>query len=404
MDAILVALGSLGDVNPFLGIGKELKNRGHRVTILSNAIYKDRVEGYGFRFYAIGSENEFNKGIEFINSPQNPPEDESAGSDGFQKMFNSMFIQPMEMAYEYICLNRVPNETVIVSHLFGFGAAFAHEKHGIPLVNVCLAPFWLDYTSYFMIYAPINKLRRKIGLKSIGFSVHDWMFSSGKTVGLFPKWFGKSESAHTSDIELTEFPLVDEEGSLECFPGLNDFLSGGEPPIVFMYASWGKNVSGFFDVAFELCSKSGRRGVFLTKFKELIPRQLPKNIYRLDYIPLSLLLSYSSCLVYHGGIGTCAQALRAGIPHIICPSLDEQKDNARILSGLGVGCEIQWKDFTLKVLESLLDSFVNSDEVRIRCREISMKLKKADCMRETCEIIESSFGINTQTEGNFCEG
>src|SRR6202012_1799180 len=55
------------------------------------------------------------------------------------------------------------------------------------------------------------------------------------------------------------------------------------------------------------------------------------------YVPLRALLPRCAALVHHGGIGTTAEALRAGVPQVIVPLAFDQFDNAARVRALGAG-------------------------------------------------------------------
>jgi len=77
------------------------------------------------------------------------------------------------------------------------------------------------------------------------------------------------------------------------------------------------------------CQLSGHRAIFLTRYPEQLPPSLPKEVKHFSYIPLSQLLPHAAVLIHHGNIGTCSQALRAGIPQIIQPLAFDQFDQCR---------------------------------------------------------------------------
>ena len=60
----------------------------------------------------------------------------------------------------------------------------------------------------------------------------------------------------------------------------------------------------------------------------------------LPYVALRTLLPRSAALVHHGGIGTTAEALRAGVPQVIVPLAYDQFDNAARVTALGAGASV----------------------------------------------------------------
>jgi rhamnosyltransferase subunit B len=76
--------------------------------------------------------------------------------------------------------------------------------------------------------------------------------------------------------------------------------------------------------------------VLLTRRREQLPTPLPNSIAWFAHLPLGQLLPHAAGLVHHGGIGTLAEALKAGVPQLITPFAFDQFDNAARLQSLGV--------------------------------------------------------------------
>ena len=87
----------------------------------------------------------------------------------------------------------------------------------------------------------------------------------------------------------------------------------GEAPIVFTPGSAMWRGHDFFDTAVEACLRMRRRAILLSRHREHIPANLPPTIRHFDFIPFSQVLPHASALVHHGGIGSCSQALAAGV-------------------------------------------------------------------------------------------
>ena len=89
-----------------------------------------------------------------------------------------------------------------------------------------------------------------------------------------------------------------------------------------------------------------------------------------SFAPFDLLLPHAATLVHHGGIGTLAQALAAGVPHLVMPMGHDQPDNARRLERLGVGKTLPPKDFTVERVAEALAFLRGDSNVQARCREL----------------------------------
>ena len=80
--------------------------------------------------------------------------------------------------------------------------------------------------------------------------------------------------------------------------------------------------------------------MLVTNFPEQVPADLPPHVKTFGYLPFSDLLPHAAMLVYHGGIGTLAQTIKAGIPHLVVPNGHDQFDNAWRIEQLGLGRSI----------------------------------------------------------------
>ena len=186
---------------------------------------------------------------------------------------------------------------------------------------------------------------------------------------------------------LTGFPLL-MKARCRPPPDVQTFLDSGEPPIVFMPGSLMQQAEAFFEAAVASCQALGARAILLSRYAQQIPAALPQGIRHFSYIPFRQILSRVRLLVHHGGIGTCAQALRAGVPQLIHPMAYDQHDNAWRLRNLGVGDWLLPKDWRVPALVDKLRTLSTSDDVRAHCQEVAGRFEGTDPLGETCELIE----------------
>ncbi len=290
-------------------------------------------------------------------------------------------------------------DTVVVASCLGLGARIAQEKLGVPLVTVHLQPAvipsriapptfsgvvgprWLKSLMFGlagrlvidrMICPEVNRFRQELGLPPVR-QIIRWWHSPQLVVCLFPEWFAPPQSDWPKNLLQTDFPLWDERTDASLAPGVQEFLAGGEPPIVFTPGS--ANVFGrpFFQAAIEACQRLGRRGILLTRFLEHVPGLLPSSVKHFPYIPFGQLLPKVAALVHHGGIGSTAQALATGIPQLVMPLAHDQFDNAARVKRLGVGAWLMPSRFRGPVVTTQLDTLLGSEVVQAACRRITEK-------------------------------
>ena len=117
------------------------------------------------------------------------------------------------------------------------------------------------------------------------------------------------------------------------------------------------------------------------------------------YIPFSALLPRAAALVHHGGIGTLAQGLAAGRPHLVMPMAFDQFDNAARLVRLGVGRVLRPRRFTGPAVARELAALLDSDVVADRCAAVARRFEGTDPVARTCDLIEQFADESGQPAG-----
>ena len=149
-----------------------------------------------------------------------------------------------------------------------------------------------------------------------------------------------------------------------------------------------KHARPFFAAGLAACQALGRRALLLTHFPEQAPSPLPAGAARFDYAPFSEVLPRSAAIVHHGGIGTSAQALLAGIPQLINPFSFDQPDNGARLERLGVARTVFPIRFREQRVTRVLDELLRSEDVRRACALTAQRMRNTSALDETCDLIE----------------
>src|SRR5207249_10540808 len=121
-----------------------------------------------------------------------------------------------------------------------------------------------------------------------------------------------------------------------------------------------------FRNAIEACRLLGERGILLTKFGQQLPTPLPPFVRHCDYAPFRKLFPHCGGVVHHGGVGTTAQALAAGIPQLVLPMAWDQPDNAVRIQRLGAGHWLSANSRGVRIASALAK--VTTPETRARWR------------------------------------
>ncbi|MBM3473352.1 MAG: glycosyltransferase [Armatimonadetes bacterium] len=406
---LLCPAGSAGDVHPFIGLGRALCDRGHDVTVITSAYFDDVIRREGLHSAALGTAQEF-EAVTRDRRVWHP-------HTGFIHLTRHILplIRP---AYETLVSLWEPGRTVVLAPLLlAIGARIFAEAHRVPLATVHLQPMAFlsieqpphsillviertprvlrrlvrrlaDWALDPVIGPEVNRLRREAGLPPVNRILTQWAHSRDRIIGLFPEWFAAPAPDWPPQTRLTGFVLYDAAGATPMPEGLAAFLKGGDRPIVFAPGSANRFGGPFLTAGVEACRELGRRGVLLTRHTEQVPRDLPASVRHFPYAPFSLLLPRAAALVHHGGIGTAAQGLAAGIPHLVMPTAFDQPDNARRLAALGVGRVLPPRRFRGPAVAGELEALLASTQVADRCRDLAQRIAADDPIPRTCELIE----------------
>ncbi|MFO0808108.1 MAG: glycosyltransferase [Gemmataceae bacterium] len=410
MHLLLMPLGSSGDVHPFLGLGRALAARGHDVTLLTNGHFRPAAERAGLTFVEIGTEEQYQ---ELIRNP-----DLWHPMRALRAVFVPEMLEFNRTAFAQIRERTVPGKTVVVAGSLALGARIAREVLDIKLVTVHLQPgimrspinppvfgprklpawfppwlvrgvYWLgDHTFIDPIVRPaIEPLRHDLGLRPVRRYMNKWWHSPDRILALFPKWFGDGPD-WPPQVRHAGFPLYDDRTAQPLPPPVQKFLEAGSPPVVVTFGTGMIQGERYFTAAVDALRLSGRRGLLLTPCREQIPANLPPSVLHVDYLPFSQILPHALALVHHGGVGTCAQGLAAGVPQVVMPLAHDQPDNIDRLARLGVARDLWPKRFTGANLARVLDELLANPQTAPACAEIAAKLRDVDSLTTACLAIE----------------
>ena len=415
MKALVVSVGSAGDVHPSVAVALALRDRGHAVSVVTNPYFAPLLERVGLPLLPIGTVAQFDA------TTKDPALwNQVRGMGALSRMVDLA----TRDVYHLVEREAAAGDTVVVAHPLAFGARIAQEKLGVPLVTLHLAPstLWsLDQAPVPARYLgsinswpqplkqlllalgdrfldlelapPLNRFRAELGLAPVRHIASRWWHSPQRAIGLFPEWFAAPQADWPARTALTGFPLYDERGVAPVPPDLEAFLgdaeAAGDPPVVFAPGSANRQAGRFFAAAADACRRLGRRGVLLTRYPEQLPEPLPDGVRHAEYAPFSEVLPRAAALVHHGGIGTAAQALAAGRPQLVMPMAFDQPDNAARLVRLGVARMLPPARFSGARVARQLAALLGSKEVAQCCADLARRFDHADPLRATCDLIEA---------------
>lgn len=382
MQFVVSALGSAGDVHPFIAISQALRARGHRVQMIASPYFEARIRRAGVEFTPLGTAAQFES---LLQRPElwHPRQ-------GARFLFDEL-LNRLPEAFAATAAISEPRDTVLVGSSLSWGLRLLQERSGLPAATVHLSPIFLPSATLPSVLpgigdlswlpawalralqsgaerwlvdrwvAPrLNRVRAELGLAPVQRVLSRWMHSPDLVIGAWPDWFAPPQADWPAQTQTSGFPLFHESsdgGALSS--ALEAFLAAGRAPVGITPGSAMAHGAAFFAKAVDACASLGERALLITPFRSQLPLNLPADALHVPYAPFSALLPRLGALVHHGGIGTSAQALAAGIPQLVVPFAHDQFDNAVRLRRLGVAATLgtaapvtEWR----AALSSLLDA------------------------------------------------
>jgi len=170
---------------------------------------------------------------------------------------------------------------------------------------------------------------------------------------------------------------------------LVNFIQAGKPPIYVGFGSMNsREARELTQIVIDAVTLAKERAVFATGWGSLADVTLPDTIYKVDTIPHDWLFPQLSAAVHHGGAGTIAAAIRAGIPSIIVPHITDQMFWGKQAFDLGVGTQpIQRKKITAKNLADSIRAVINDKEMRQRAIVLGKHINAEDGVSKAVELI-----------------
>lgn len=409
MHVVLASFGTDGDVFPFVGLGVRLRARGHHVTLAANEHYRPLASQCDFKFRTLVSEKETQS---LMGNPDvwHPLKSALHGARWARQGFSRRYEAIAEAARE-------PG-TVIVAYPPVFAARVAQEKLGCPLVSLVPLPWlilshaappalpaaarfqWLqsrgatrfvwrlsEKLTDLLLGRQLNRLRQSLALKPVR-GIYRWCFSPQMIIALFPDWYAPAQADWPPHTRLAGFSMYD-GAKAKCLPSdLLEFCRAGKRPVVFTFGTGMQHGTDLFRASLACCEALQLRAIFLTKFPSQLPQTLPASVRHCHEAPFSQLFPECDAVVHHGGAGTTAHALAAGLPQLILPMAWDQPDNAFRVKNLGVGDWIRPRSTGLTMANAL--AAVMAPERQSRCRQLTHRFKGLDALHQAAAWVEEA--------------
>jgi rhamnosyltransferase subunit B len=417
MRIVFSTFGTFGDVNPLIALALELKRRGHTPVLATPAMFREKIEPLGIEFAVVRPNQDPNdkRMVEMIWDIKK----------GTERGLREFLFPAIRDSYDDLLGAVTANggADLLVTGELAYAGPLVAEKTGIPWASYVLAPL-----SFFSGYdppvlppyptlakvqslvpgvgrlvprfarmitrnwpEPVYALRRELGLGAGTNPIFDAKHSGRLVLALFSRVLGDPQPDWPASALITGFAFYDgDAGKNELAPELETFLAAGAPPLVFTLGSAAVMAAGdFYEQSAAAVELLGERAVLLVG-NELHnrPRQaLSERVCVASYAPFSRIFPRASAIIHQGGVGTTAQALKAGRPMLVMPYSHDQPDNARRVKHLGVAKVIQRKEYRAESAARKIRELLADRSYAERAIEVARAVAQEDGVATACDAL-----------------
>jgi sterol 3beta-glucosyltransferase len=393
--------GSRGEVQPYVALGSGLQAAGHQVRIAAQSPYEGFVRSRGLEFHPIsGDPHRLVAGL--LEEGTNPV--------GFALRFRSSLGPLMEQnLQEYLGACR--DAEAIVYTPVGFLGYYVARALGVPRVGAVLYPLFSRTRFFPSSVVPVGKLRPG---KVLGgpYNYLTYLFSEQlfwqafrtpasraieKHLGLptafwgpfgelrkrqEPILYGWSPSVLPEPpdwggwLHTTGYWFLGQPDGWQPPRELNDFLESGPPPVFVGFGSMNNiDAERLTEIVLRALERTGRRGILATGWGGIGDTDLPETVFRVEDVPHEWLFQRVEAAVHHGGAGTTAASLRAGVPTVVVPFFADQPFWGWRVAELGVGPQpIPHRSLTLERLATAVQRATADHNMRSRAIALGRRI------------------------------
>ncbi|PRY00909.1 glycosyltransferase [Allonocardiopsis opalescens] len=411
----LIAVGTRGDTQPYVALGRALTARGYLVRLAANKSYAGLVTGAGLEHIPLGVDPQLllsgPEGQELLSKGHRP----LRFLRGLKKLVAPViddYFAELEAAGE--------GADAVVYSTMGFMGSCAAERDGRPTLHAQLQPMEptrefpvfggersfgklgnrLSYTAFEQVAWHLareatNRGRsERIGLDPIGRrgAFHYLRDAEVPVLAAFSPTLVPRPMGWKRHVHITGFWFHDAPDDYRPSPELAAFLAAGPPPV---YVGFGSMVppEGMAETVREGVRRAGVRAIILGD-----PREQPSDdqFHVVSDVPHNWLFPRVAAVVHHGGAGTTAAGLRAGAPTIICPFISDQPFWGARVHAIGAGpAPLLARKLTAEDLGEAIRAAVADPAMRESAAAAGRMIKAERGADVAADVIEDTMGAGS---------
>jgi UDP:flavonoid glycosyltransferase YjiC (YdhE family) len=417
MNITFIAFGTRGDVQPAIALGRELKAKGHHVRILAGSNYKSWIESHGLESAAAtidiqevmeseGGSDWVEQGydqikqmnimrqllqhsaITMMNDAWQAAQDAQAIFSSFTSTLYAVSIAE-KLNLKHIAM---PLQPSLIATRDGRASVMAPLPNRVHILNYLVGKVIIERGPWMLMGDHANAFRQKtLGLPPITL---DQYLAAHRERMIVVQGYSQHVVPHPADwspnMHTTGYWFLDEDENWQPPDELANFLESGSPPVCIGFGSMtGRSPEKLTRLIVEAVRQSGQRAILLSGWSGMGDVGLPDSILRLDSTPHRWLYPRVAAAVHHGGAGTTAASLRAGVPTVIIPHMSDQPFWGTRIEALGVGPKaIPRPKLTASALAHAIHQAVTDDAMKKRAAELGAKIRSENGIANAIAIIE----------------
>jgi sterol 3beta-glucosyltransferase len=419
MHLTIVALGSRGDVQPYLALGLGLQRAGYQVQVCADRLFEKLVTSTGLVFTPVTAApvEMMQQNLSKIGGPVKL----IGWLEGHFKPLARQFFTDLEAA-------TCDTDAILYSTL-AFAGYHVAEMHGIPALGVYnvpitpthafqnpsfpVPPAWLPFKKtynwwsfrlanqlfIYLIRPVVNECRREIlGLEPIPASFYRRLDVShipivyGFSPNLLPRPYDWGEW-----LQVSGHWFLDEQLEWQPPEDLLRFLDAGKPPVYVGFGSMiDDQIKHATPIVLEALQRTDQRGILLGGWGGLGKGDLSETVLQIDSVSHDWLFPRVSAVVHHGGAGTTATGLRYGKPTVVVPFFADQPFWGERVHHLGAGPHpIPFTKLSIENLTQAIDRSVHDHDIQRKAAELGEKIQRENGVNKAVGFIKAFLKART---------
>ncbi|QKW39831.1 glycosyltransferase family 1 protein [Actinomadura sp. NAK00032] len=402
---VIFAAGSRGDIQPCVALGRALRARGDEVRLVASARYAPMAVAAGLELAPLTADPteilESDAGQELLAGGRNPVK----FLGGFRRILG-----PMAERLLAECSDACKDADLILGPTLGFLPRHIGEHLGVPWALIHFQPseptgaFPHPFVPQARMLGPWGRRASFRAVDEIAWQlsrpfINPWRDASlglprlplrgrrpdGPVLACFSPAVVPRPADWGPGVHLTGYWFLDEP-EWEPPAELAEFLAAGPAPVYAGFGSMVPKDAAMTDLTVRTALKlAGVRGIVQGD-----PASSDEHVLAVRDVPHAWLFPRMAAVVHHGGAGTTAAGLRAGVPTVVCPFFGDQPYWGERVAALGAGPRpLPFRAMTVPRLAAKIRRAVQDPDIADRADDLGRRIRAEDGVGRAREIIDT---------------